>query len=104
MHVSYSSVVTAPTRPLPFWVRLLLALALTSLLLLGLSARTLAQPRKTTAKTSSGGGPGYNTGIGLRIGSPSGVTIKHFFKSEVAFEAIVGTALQPAGLPGYAAG
>ena len=51
------------------------------------SATTQAQSRK-----KSGGGAGYNTGIGLRGGGwSSGLTVKHFLsgKNNVAFEGLL---------------
>lgn len=87
--------------PLPPFARLLAAVMLAVLLGLFLSSPTLAQQRKaskkTTTSSSSGGsggaygGNGYKTGLGLRAGSPAGVTIKHFFRGPVAVEGIVGT-------------
>jgi len=33
----------------------------------------------------------YNTGVGLRLGWESGITIKHFLSSDAAIEGIIGT-------------
>ncbi len=83
-------------------MRLLAALLLGGLLSLFLSAPTLAQKgnskKKTTTSGGGGGGAGYTTGIGLRAGTPSGVTIKHFFKGPVAVEGIIGTNFNRGGL------
>lgn len=75
------------------------------MLSLFLSTSTLAQARRaapakktTSAAASSGSGAGYTTGIGLRAGGPSGVTIKHFFKGPVAVEGIIGTNLNRRGI------
>ena len=53
---------------------------------------------RPAAKAVSSGGPGYTTGLGLRAGTPAGITLKHFFKSQVAVEGIVGTSYYRRGL------
>lgn len=95
--------------PWPPLLRVLLALTLTSLLIVFLSAPILAQQRTPAKKKtqtssarssgggSSGGGAGYTTALGLRAGSPSGLTIKHFFRGPVAVEGILGTNLNRHG-------
>lgn len=101
---------SAPHRaPWPPLLRLVLALALLAFLSAFLSIPTLAQQRTATKKktqsaatrsnggSSSGGGVGYTTALGLRAGSPSGVTLKHFFRGPVAVEAIAGTNLNRHG-------
>ncbi len=83
----------------------MVALLLGGVLSLFLSTHTLAQQRRTTTTTTKkssggggGGGNGYSTGLGLRAGSPSGVTIKHFFKPSIAVEGIVGTNFNRRGI------
>ena len=88
-------------RSWPPLLRLLAAVVLGGLLSLFLSSATLAQGKKKAATSKSsggGGGAGYTTGLGLRAGSPSGVTIKHFFKGPVAVEGIIGTNFNRRGL------
>jgi hypothetical protein len=46
--------------------------------------------RSSSSKSSGGSGSGYNTGIGLRFGGwESGITVKHFVKSNAAIEGIL---------------
>lgn len=46
----------------------------------------------SSSKSSSGGGTfGYKTGIGLRGGFTSGITIKHFISDKAAIEGIFGS-------------
>ncbi len=80
----------------------LMALVLVALLSGLLASPAWAQARRAPAKkataTASSGSSGYRTGLGLRAGSPSGVSIKHFFKSQVAVEGIVGSNFNRRGL------
>ncbi len=105
----HPSIAAAPAsrRPWPLVLRLGVALVLAGLLSAGVTLPTLAQAKRTTpakkttssgSGSSAGSGAGYRTGIGLRAGSPSGVTLKHFFKGPVAVEGIVGTNLNRRGL------
>lgn len=51
-------------------------------------APSLNAQNKSTESTSSGGSP-YKTGLGLRLGYESGLTIKHFISSTSAVEGIL---------------
>ncbi|MBC7447098.1 MAG: hypothetical protein H7330_03475 [Hymenobacteraceae bacterium] len=88
----------------PWLLRLLTALLLVGVLNFLVSSPALAQNRQGSTKKKAasggggGGGAGYTTGLGLRAGSPAGITIKHFFKGPVAVEAIVGTNFNRRGL------
>ena len=60
------------------------------LIFIGLANVTTAQ-RSNTMSVSDEGVSSYSTGIGLRGGWASGITIKHFISSNVALEGIIGT-------------
>jgi hypothetical protein len=97
-----SSASESGRQPWPPLLRLAVAMLLGGALSLFLSTHTLAQQRRATpakkTSSSSSGGNGYGTGLGLRAGSPSGVTIKHFFKPSIAVEGIVGTNFNRRGI------
>ena len=95
---SSSSSTATSHRPWPPLLRLVAALLLTGVLSLFLTSSTLAQTRKKAAGGGGGGGTGYRTGIGLRAGSPSGVTLKHFYKGPLAVEGIIGTNFNRRGI------
>ncbi|MGH2642968.1 MAG: hypothetical protein ACRDE2_03390 [Chitinophagaceae bacterium] len=43
-----------------------------------------------SAQSNTSGNPDYKTGLGLRLGYPYGVTIKHFISQQGALEGILG--------------
>jgi len=47
--------------------------------------------KKTSSSSKTGGSFGYGTGIGVRGGWTSGLTVKHFISSNAAIEGIVGS-------------
>lgn len=51
----------------------------------------------TTVATTVNAQSGYTTGIGLRGGAASGLTIKHFFRSDAAIEGIISTSFKYRG-------
>ncbi len=92
---------SAPT-PLPAFARVTLTGLLVLLLSLFLTTHTWAQlgshpqrtlARRTPAAANAGnaGARSYKTGIGLRAGSPTALSIKHFYKGNTAVEALIGT-------------
>lgn len=42
------------------------------------------------AQSSTSGGPGYQTALGIRLGYPFGITLKHFISSQNALEGVIG--------------
>lgn len=64
--------------------------ALIWLILINFSIHSALQAQTLHTKTNSihGGGSGYKTGIGLRGGLESGITLKHFIKDGTAIEGI----------------
>jgi hypothetical protein len=61
----------------------LLALALAAFVTLGTAGSLSAQSQPA-------GGSGYTTALGLRLGYPLGVTLKHFLSPQAALEGIAG--------------
>ena len=97
-----SSSSASATAPLPAIARLTLTGLLVLLLSFFLTTHTWAQPRSSTQRTpvkraaassnvGIAGTQSYKTGIGLRAGSPTAVSIKHFYKGNTAVEALIGT-------------
>lgn len=59
-------------------------------ILLFAALATVLSTGSVCAQSNSGGGSDYSTGIGLRLGYPFGLTVKHFFNPNGAIEGILG--------------
>lgn len=73
---------------------------LLAVVFLGLSNNLTAQMSANSKSNMAKGGNSYSTGIGLRGGFASGVSIKHFVASNAALEGILGSRWRGLNLTG----